>query len=92
MMPQRAMCEQQGRFALGLRLSFEQIGKPLCLSQVNATILKGPACELSRRGGAKPFQFAKRAEDCVDDCPTAMAMQLDDILTGGAGGPVETQN
>ena len=90
--PKPAFGHRKGRLALEFRLSLDQVGQALGLSQVDPAILKSATREFAGIRGPKPSNLGQRAKHGIHHRSTAMTLELDDVLAGRACRAVETQD
>ena len=60
--------------SLGFCFSSEQVCKPLCLCEIQITLLKGSASELTRLSQSNPWHATQGIQNCPDHCWAPMHM------------------
>jgi hypothetical protein len=91
LLAQSAFGHGQGRAPLTLRLRLDQVGEPFRFRQVDPSVLEGAAREFARLRQPKPVDAAQGVQDCPDNRPTAMAVELDEILSRRAGSAIKSK-
>ena len=80
--PQRAARLEDGRAVLALRLGGDQVAEAFRLGEVDAAVFEGSPGEFSGFGEPCADGRCDRFEAGGDDGPTAMEVELGDVLAG----------
>src|SRR5688572_21127872 len=92
LLAQAALGERERGFALAFGLGLDQVGQALGLGQVDAPVLERAPSELAGSRWPQSVKGLQRGQHRIDDGPSAMAMELEDVLAGRACRAVEPQN
>ena len=84
--------QRQCGFALALGLRLDEVGEPFGLGQIDAAVLERSAGVLTGLRSPQTGKSAKRIENRIDDCATAVAMEFYHVVAGRTRWRIEPQD